>query len=189
MRASSMSRPNAFRLSSSQCLWSVSALWSALSLCPLLLPYMKLRNILVLDKAGFTLIEILIVVAIISFLGIMGVIVGVDTYKRYIFRSDLDKVAALLQKARSSAMNNINEQKYGVKFDDPDDLILFRETPGTSYDYKVEKSKTVVYSDTCPSHQVVFDQLTGNADSCEIVITEGNKISTTTINGQGGINY
>src|SRR3989344_6646243 len=129
MRASSMSRPNAFRLSSSQCLWSVSALWSALSLCPLLLPYMKSRNtfhpvrerprkasasvtlgrpfsngVNPSNKAGFTLIEILIVVAIISFLGIMGVIVGVDTYQKYIFRSDLDKVAALLQKARSSAM-------------------------------------------------------------------------------------
>ncbi len=136
---------------------------------------MKLHNIsthakgrlaLSLSK-GFTLVEIMIVVAIISFLGVMGVVVGVDTYSRYIFRSDVDKIVSLLQKARSSAMNNINEEEYGVK---------------------IEKSETATWTDNCAG-KIIFERLTGNANNCEIVITEGNKVSTITINNQGGINY
>ena len=113
---------------------------------------------------------------------------GIDTYQRYIFRSDIDKVVSFLQKARSSAISNVNEEQYGVVLDDDDNLILFRGAPGTSYDYKVEKSKAVDYEDTC-SGQVVFERLTGNTADCEIKITEGSKENIISINTQGGINY
>ena len=153
---------------------------------------MKLPNTLILDKTsrGFTLIEVLIVMAIIAFIAVIGMITSLDTLNRYIFRSDTDKVVSLLQKARSSAMNNVNEKEYGVVLDDPDNLILFRETLGTSYDYKVEKSKTATYKlDDCPDKQAVFERLTGNTADCIIEIIDGNKASTITINNQGGINY
>ena len=139
---------------------------------------------------GFTLIETLIVLGLIGMIAVVGIIVGLDTYSRYIFRSDLDKTVSLLQKARSSAINNMYESKHGVYLGDIDSLILFR---GTSYDssspynYNVEKSKAS-YADTCSS-VVVFDQLTGNTTNCVITITEGTKVSTITINDQGGINY
>jgi len=141
------------------------------------------------DQQGFTLVEILIVMAIIAFIAVIGMITSLDTLNRYIFRSDTDKVVSLLQKARSSAMNNVNEKEYGVVLDDPDNLILFRETLGTSYDYKVEKSKTASYSDTCPSQKVIFKRLTGNSIDCIIEIIDGNKTTTITISSQGGINY
>jgi prepilin-type N-terminal cleavage/methylation domain-containing protein len=171
---------------------------------------MKSHNILTRDKSGlalssssrarsrdlskgFTLVEILIVIGLISFFGVMGVIVGIDTYQRYIFRSDVDKVVALLQKARSSAVNNVNKQKYGVYLGDTSNFILFRGTsynPSDTFNYKVERSRIATSTNTCTGGQVIFDQLTGNIPAnCEIVIAERNKVSTTTINMQGGINY
>ena len=149
-------------------------------------------NISTQDNRGFTLIEIILVIAIIMFIGALSVIVGIDTYNRYTFRSDLDKVVALLQKARSSAINNINEKKYGVYLGDTSNFILFRGdsyNPLDSFNYKVERSKTATSSNTCANNQIIFERLTGNTAGCEIVITEGNKVATTTINVQGGINY
>lgn len=142
---------------------------------------------------GFTLIETLIVIGLIGFVAIVGVIVGLDTYQRYIFRSDLDKTAALLQKARSSAINNVDEKSYGVRFDDPNDLVLFRGAtyvPGDLYNYRVAKSKTVTYDLTaCPANQVVWTALYGIANVCSIDIKDAIKTSTVSINAQGGINY
>ena len=141
------------------------------------------------------MIETLIVIGIIGFVAVVGVIVGLDTYQRYVFRSDLDKVAALLQKARSSAINNIDEKKYGVRFDDPDNLILFKTATtyaarDVSYDYKVAKSKTVTYDLTaCGANEVIWTALYGNANVCSIDIKDNVKTSTITINAEGGINY
>lgn len=168
---------------------------------------MKSPNISILDnflrsplRKGFTLIETLIVIGIIGFVAVIGVIVGLDTYQRYVFRSDLDKTAALLQKARSSAINNVDEKSYGVRFLDatnPDHLILFRTAStyaarDVSYDYKIAKSKTVIYDLTlCPGDQVVWSQLYGltTPTDCKIDIKDGVKTSRIEINAQGGINY
>jgi len=162
---------------------------------------MKLPNISTQDKKkwstlgvdhqGFTLVEILIVMTIISFIAVIGVIVSIDTYSRYIFRSDLDKVAILLQKARSSAINNVGGVSHGVYLDDNDDWILFRGTEyveGEAFNYKIGRSKTATSTNTC-GNQVVFSRLTATTTDCGIIITEGNKVATTTINNQGGINY
>src|SRR3989344_1329825 len=96
---------------------------------------------------GFTLIETLIVIGLIGFVAVVGVIVGLDTYQRYVFRSDLDKTVALLQKARSSAINNVDEKSYGVYFGDSSEpnITLFRGTTyvaGDPYNYSVAKSRT-----------------------------------------------
>lgn len=151
---------------------------------------MKSPNTLTLDK-GFTLVEIILVVAIIAFIGALGVVVGIDTYSRYIFRSNIDKVVVLLQKARSSAINNINEQKYGVYLD-TENFVLFRGNgyvSSDSFNYRVEKSETSKVENTC-GDKIIFEQLTGNVvTECKITITEGGKISTIEVNSQGGINY
>ena len=115
---------------------------------------MKLPSILTPGKikslaSGFTFIEILVGMALVAILGSMGLIAGVDSYQRYLFRSDLETVASLLQKARSSAMNNIGETSHGVYVGDASSLILFRGASYTilpAYDLKVEKSKTVMYT-------------------------------------------
>ena len=214
MRASSMSRPNAFRLSSSQCLWSVSALWSALSLCPLLLPYMKSHNtfhpvrerpskasasvtlgrpfsngVNPSNKAGFTLVEVLITLAIVVFIGVMGVVIGLDSYQKYLFRSDLDTAAALLSKARSSAVHSIGETSHGVYFGDNDYFVLFRGASygdDPSFDLLVEKSKVTTITG---SDEVVFSPLSGDSTNESLTLSNGIQDFNITINEEGGINW
>jgi len=143
---------------------------------------------------GFSMIEIIVVLSIIGMIAAFGIIAGIDTFARYNFRSQTDTAVALLQKARSEAINNIGGKKHGVYFADTNNLILFRTTTDyagreAGYDLKIDKSKAVTYTNTCGSDQVVFIQLSGQTSACGVTLIEGSKSITITINSEGGINY
>ena len=156
---------------------------------------MKLPSILTLDKTrrinlGFTLIEILLALSIIAALSVVGLIAGLDSYQRYLFRSDLEKAVSLLQKARSAAMNNIGEKSHGVYFQDPAAFVLFRGTSyaarNSSFDLLVEKSKTVAASGLA---EAVFTRLSGTTTGGNITLSDGIRNINITINNEGGINW
>lgn len=158
---------------------------------------MKLRNISIQDntgglsaEAGFTLIEIIIVIAIIVFIGVIGVVVGLDSYQRYLFRSDLDTAAALLSKARSSAVHSIGQTSHGVYFGDSDNFILFRGTSyatrDASFDLSVEKSKVTTASG---ADEVVFNPPSGESTEENLEIENGIQSFNITINEEGGIDW
>ena len=153
---------------------------------------MKSPSILILNKSstGFTLIEILVVLAILMGLSAAGLIIGIDAYQRYLFRADLSKATALLQKARSSAMSNIGETSHGVYFGDPEKFVLFRGTAYgllPSYDLSVEKSKAVTA--TSIPVEIVFTPLSGTTTDGTIAFGDGVRNTTITINHEGGINW
>lgn len=143
--------------------------------------------------AGFTIIEIIIVMALFTGLFAMGAVTGTDSYQRYIFRSELEKTGALLQKARSSAMANIGETSHGVYFGDTANTILFRGTSYTTsspYNLKIERSKAVSISasSTVPS-AIVFTPLSGTSTAGTITLTDGVRNSIITVNNEGAINW
>ena len=139
---------------------------------------------------GFTLIEIAIVIGIISFLAAFGVIVGLDSYSRYVFHSDADTAVAMLQKARSEAINNIGESPHGVYFGNAANLILFSGASfaarNPAYDLKLAKSKTGSFGGAA---EVVFSQLSGITTDANITISDGIRNVTITINNEGGIDW
>ena len=64
------------------------------------------------NTMGFSLIEIVVVMAIVALLFSIGAIVGVDTYKNYTFRSEQGVLVSVLEKARSRSMSNIYQVFY-----------------------------------------------------------------------------
>ena len=144
------------------------------------------------NKAGFTLVEVLITLAIVVFIGVMGVVIGLDSYQKYLFRSDLDTAATLLSKARSSAVHSIGETGHGVYFGDNDYFILFR---GASYgddprfDLLVEKSKVTTVSFASGADEVVFEPLSGDSTEESLTLSNGTQDFNITINEEGGINW
>lgn len=147
---------------------------------------MKSPNTLIRVSRGFSLIEIIVVLAILGIIAGFEVLAGIDMYGRYVKRSEIENVIGLLEKARSLAINNINESPYGVNFADPDNLILFKGTSllgGAEY-MKLPKNKSVAY-DFSSCSEVSFAQLSGATANCQIKI---NNI-TIAINNEGGINY
>lgn len=61
------------------------------------------------DRAGFTLIEILLVISLAAVAAGFGVVFGLDAYQRSTFRGQQDILVSALQKARSRALANIGQ--------------------------------------------------------------------------------
>lgn len=140
-------------------------------------------------KEGFTLIEILIAIAILIFIGVIGIIMTLDSYQRYLFRSDLDTAVALLSKARSSAMYSIGETSHGVYFGDDDYFILFRGDfygSDPDFDFPVEKSKVTSING---ADEIIFNPPSGESADDTLTLSNGIQSYDITINEEGGIDW
>ncbi|HWA32368.1 MAG TPA: prepilin-type N-terminal cleavage/methylation domain-containing protein [Candidatus Paceibacterota bacterium] len=128
-------------------------------------------------KAGFTLIEMVIVISLIAVIGGFGLFFGIDSLRGYSFHSDRDTLVSTLQHARAEAMANIcrgtdcadGGKPQGVYIDtSARKFIVFQ---GTTYDphddnnAPVDYSQNTILPDDGSLRTIVFDQLSGNVDA------------------------
>ncbi len=155
-------------------------------------------------KFGFTLIEILVVVAIVTIILALGVPIGVDTFKTYTRRSERDIVVSIFERARNMAINNIDESPHGVCFDDVGrNYVLFS---GSAYDPNDSRNEPIPASSgvsldnfpICRAGQaIVFAQLSGDLSpprtlpegELSIRITQDTRVSTISVNNAGRIEW
>ena len=131
---------------------------------------------------GFTLIEILVVSAIITVLVSLGLLMGFDVYRGSSFHSEVSLVSSLLMKARSKSLANLNQVPHGLHFDS-DGYTLIPENE------LISKSPTVEVS--ASQADIVFDQLNGDTNEAEVTIKDKNSAREVTIyiNEEGRINW
>ncbi len=151
-------------------------------------------------KKGFTLIEILVVVAIMGLLLSVGLITSFDSYRGYSFRSERAVLVSVLEKARSRAMSNIFETKHGVCYIAPN-YIIFRGpscNPSASTNEIIPGNATISVTGLDQSNPIVFNQLSGNlyhvppyfpTEEIQITVTQDNRSSIIKINNEGTINW
>lgn len=150
---------------------------------------------------GLTLIEILVVLGILAVIGSFSVIMGIDGYRRQIFRSDRDVLITALQHARSKAISNIclgsgcsNGKSHGV-YIGTNTYVMFqglcyaspcvRDPNDVSVDTVIEADPNVERSGIS---EIVFEQLSGDASTVgNIILTEDGHTSTITIGSEGQI--
>lgn len=145
---------------------------------------------------GFTLIEIIVVIAIFSILITLGLFMSIDTFRGAFHRSEVDVIVSVLQKARSRAMNNIEQSTWGVCYLAPQYLILknsstcdsasaadtFAANPSVA-----EASKFNNTPSTFPI--VVFSQLSGATAEKSFDVVQDARTSTISINHEGTITW
>ncbi len=142
---------------------------------------------------GFSLIEIIVVMAIIGIIMSIGLMFDFNSFKGYYFRSERATLVSILERARSRAMNNYYGTSHGVCFISPN-YIIFKGSTCTSGspDNELIPANQKIYtssnfSSTFPT--IVFSQLTGTTTGGTIHITDGLRSGDITINNEGTINW
>jgi prepilin-type N-terminal cleavage/methylation domain-containing protein len=149
------------------------------------------------NHSGFTLIEVMVVIAIFGMLFLMGLFFDFSFYRGTSFGTDTDNYASVLRRARAMAINNINGRDQGVHLL-PDSYVLFQcplATPGCLYssrdvtlDHSISRNPGLNFSATTPS-DIVFSRLSGDSNFEGIVTVSGfGKTATININNEGLIN-
>ena len=151
-------------------------------------------------RPGLTLIEVLVVMGMIVILVGLGLVLSMDTFRGFTFRSERDTLVALLQQARSQAINNVclgtactNGRPHGVKIES-NLYTMFQGPDYAAHDSGVDRQILPSYPliiAAGSASEVVFQQLSGNVDAQkEIFMTDGfGNSSTITVTNQGGISW
>jgi len=141
-------------------------------------------------KQGFTLVEILVVIAIILFLTAIIAPIGLNFYKIQVFNETHEQIVGLLKQARSNAFIQKNNADFGLYFGDKQ-MVLFQgpsySQRDESYDFGLKLPALVEISGLS---EIVFSR--GSAlpkQSGSLLIKLGQKQKEIIINEQGLIIY
>lgn len=163
---------------------------------PRLVSESYLTDFSVLRFQGFTLMEVVIVMALFSLLLSLGLILSLDVYRGTTFRSTRSVLVSSLTTARGRAMNNVLASPHGVCYSAPD-FILFRGplySPSAVLD-RIPGNPVVRISSpsdffTCGiGTGVIFAQLDGTTtQTATLTITEdGRPSSQVSVTSEGTI--
>jgi prepilin-type N-terminal cleavage/methylation domain-containing protein len=150
-------------------------------------------KILTAKHAGFTLVEIVVSLAILTILFSLGLLMSMDALRGSTFRSERESIVSILLKARSRSMANIDGSAWGVCYRAPK-YVLFKggscATPATT-DEEFDANQGVAlasnFAATFPTF--TFSQLSGQSNGGTITITQNGRTSVVSINHEGTINW
>lgn len=154
----------------------------------------KMKLLELNNQKGFTFIEIMMAIGILTFIAGIGIAVSIDYYRTYAFRSERNTIVSLLQKARAASLNNINDNAHGVRFEEGN-FVLFE---GTSYDdsdsnnqiFAGNSSVTLTSSSPLPV-SVIFSRLSAETTDVNFTLTDSasNRVGDISVSSAGQINW
>lgn len=153
--------------------------------------YPKFKTSGLRHNSGFTVIEIIITITIITAISVLGATVGFDVYRSGTLSVERDLLVSSLEKARSFAMTNVGESSHGLYVED-NRHILFRGDSyperNTDYDLEVVNSPKISSTGTV---EFVFEQLSGDGIAHgTLTLTDDRGMSVSiSVNEEGGINW
>ncbi len=137
-------------------------------------------------ERGFTLIEIMVVIVLFTILVGLGLFMSLQTIHGTLFRSERDIVVTLLQKARSRAIANTNQNPWGVCYSAPDYVVFAGTTcpVGGGEHIPASVNNPATFSDP---NGIVFTQLSATSTGGMVTVVQNGGPSTITVNNEGTI--
>jgi prepilin-type N-terminal cleavage/methylation domain-containing protein len=152
-------------------------------------------------KAGFSLLETIMVIALLGIILSLGMVVSLYSFKSTIFRSERATALSILEKARNRSMNNYLKSRHGVCLDNSTpskpQYVLFQGSysPSAITNEYLESSPAVTFVSIgntffCSSGPgIIFERLSGNTASSTVTLIEDNRVSVISVNEKGRINW
>jgi prepilin-type N-terminal cleavage/methylation domain-containing protein len=137
---------------------------------------------------GFTLIETIMVIAIVSLFFAMWALIDSKSFTRESLADEEAILISSLYKARSQAMNNIEHKKHGV-YIESDKFVIFESPYDTSDENneEIERNENITISGLT---EISFEQLSGVTSTIgDIVLTDGTDSKKITITSDGLIDW
>ncbi len=148
-------------------------------------------------SAGFTLLEMLIVIGILTMLGGALSFVDMNNYRSDAFRAERNLLIMSLQTARADALNNVNQSPHGVAIhpDGYDGYVIFE---GANYASGTARNPIAANYPAgialgSPA-EIIFEQLSGNSNygNAKITLSDTEREGVTAnifINHEGAITW
>lgn len=142
-----------------------------------------------MSQKGFTILELMLVVGMLIVIFSLGFPIAFDFYKNYQLRAEGDKFISLLETTRNSSMINLNQLPHGI-YRDNDNFIIFEGNSfaarNQSQDQNFPRAKTI---SVAGPNEIIFNSLSGQADSSAFVFNNGIKSFNIYVNQEGQINW
>ncbi len=148
-------------------------------------------------RGGFTLIEVLVVLSLITIVIGSTLFFDINMYRGEAFRAERENLVIALQTARANALNNINQHKHGVAINPGgyEGYVVFEGNDYASSDPTSWKEIPSSYNiDLDPNpvflKEVVFSQLSGDVSlpgDIKLLDPLRNTFTTITVNHEGKI--
>lgn len=142
------------------------------------------------NKNGFTLIEILITLAI--FAVIINLISGInlDSLERNSLQKERSLIVSLLGKARSLAMTNYENSDFGFCYQSGKYIIFKGDDCGQNNTDEIPANLNITSNpDTTFPSQIIFKRLSGESNEENIHLEDGAKSLDININHVGRIDW
>ncbi len=143
-----------------------------------------------MHNRGLTLIEILIVSAIVGLILSFGLTIDLNSYKGDAFNTEVQTIVSILERARSQAMSNISDTNHGVCYIKPN-YIIFTGDTCTTVDSELIPANNDIASNpsTFFPNQIVFTRLNGRTNNTYINVSDSLHLYKIEINNEGRINW
>ncbi len=158
---------------------------------------MELPRTFIRNAQGFTLLEVLIVMAIFIMVAGFGLFVSLDTFRGYSFRSERDVVVSVLNKARSQSINNMcfgtactDGKPHGVYFGAAGKYTIFQGASYATRDTALDEVVNASYkgATVTGTTEVVFAPLSAVvASPATITVTADSHSSVVTVGTEGQV--
>lgn len=153
---------------------------------------MKSHNIFhVNTRAGFTLLEILVVMGLFALLASVGAIMAFDSVTRSTVQNERDVVVLMLTGARTRALANMNESAHGVRIE-PSQIVVYELFHGSGSELNVRSTPRNTAVLSSPSNaNIVFSQLSAKVSTGvgSLTLTDSSKTAVIEVDGNGRIEW
>ena len=139
---------------------------------------------------GFTIIEVMVAVGLITIIGSLALFVSMDFYRSYNLDVEVETIIILITRARGRAVNNIDATSHGIYIDE-EELTLFRGESYASRDEDLDEVFPRAQAfEVDGLSEIVFDQLTGEASATGTITISGQgRTAIVEINNEGRIDW